>query len=84
MAQTPDKSDYSSIQARIKAALKGGQPKSLLPFMGNESSSKILNRLNISPGNWLKVTSDFGKIFHGPVGTTLKNTETKSLHITHT
>ena len=70
MAQTPDKSDYSSIQARIKAALKGGQPKSLLPFMGNESSSKILNRLNISPGNWIKMTSDFGKIFHGPVGTT--------------
>ncbi|NRB23282.1 transposase [Shewanella sp.] len=34
------------------------------------SSSKILNRLNISPGNWIKMTSDFGKIFHGPVGTT--------------
>ena len=106
MALIPEKSDYTSIQARIKAALKGEQPKSLLPFIGNEkqnqpkgvnfeledylqlvdetgrimredkrgsisaSSSKILNRLNISPGNWIKMTSDFGKIFHGPVGTT--------------
>ena len=106
MALIPEKSDYTSIQARIKAALKGEQPKSLLPFIGNEklnqpkgvnfelqdylqlvdetgriiredkrgsisaSSSKILNRLNISPDNWIKMTSDFGKIFHGPVGTT--------------
>ena len=106
MALIPEKSDYTSIQARIKAALKGEQPKALLPFMGNEkqdqpkgvnfelqdylqlvdetgriirddkrgsisaSTSKILNRLNISPGNWIKMTSDFGKIFHGPVGTT--------------
>ena len=106
MALIPEKSDYTSIQARIKAVLKGEQPKSLLPFMGNEkqnqpkgvnfelqdylqlvdetgriicedkrgsisaSSSKILNRLNISPDNWIKMTSDFGKIFHGPVGTT--------------
>ena len=106
MALIPEKADYTSIQARIKAALKGEQPKALLPFMGNEkqdqpkgvnfeledylqlvdetgrimredkrgsisaSTSKILNRLNISPGNWIKMTSDFGKIFHGPVGTT--------------
>ena len=106
MALIPEKSDYTSIQGRIKAALKGEQPKSLLPFIGNEkrhqpkgvnfelqdylqlvdetgriiredkrgsisaSSSKILNRLNISPDNWIKMTSDFGKIFHGPVGTT--------------
>ncbi|NRB26047.1 transposase [Shewanella sp.] len=106
MALIPEKSDYTSIQARIKAALKGEQPKSLLTFIGNEknnqpkgvnfelqdylqlvdetgriiredkrgsistSSSKILNRLNISPDNWIKMTSDFGKIFHGPVGTT--------------
>ena len=70
MALIPEKSDYTSIQARIKAALIGEQPKSLLPFIGNESSSNILNRLNILPDNWIKMTSDFGKIFHGPVGTT--------------
>ncbi|BAJ01322.1 transposase [Shewanella violacea] len=106
MAQTPDKSDYTSIQARIKAALIGEQPQSLVPFIGGErfnqpkginfslqdylqlvdemgrilredkrgsisvSSSKILKTLNISTGNWIKLTSEFGKIFHGPVGTT--------------
>ena len=106
MALIPEKSDYTSIQARIKAVLKGEQPRALLPFIGNEKqnqpkgvnfeledylqlvdetgrimredkrgsisacSSKILNRLNISPDNWIKMTSDFGEIFHGPVGTT--------------
>ncbi|MCL1050779.1 transposase [Shewanella abyssi] len=106
VAQTAEQSDYTSIQARIKAALNGEQPKSLLPFIGNErlnqakginfelrdylqlvdetgrimredkrgsisgNSAKILNRLNISTENWIKLTSEFGKIFHGPVGTT--------------
>ncbi|MCL1049977.1 transposase [Shewanella abyssi] len=106
MAQTAKQSDYTSIQARIKAALNGEQPKSLLPFIGNErlnqpkginfelrdylqlvdetgriiredkrgsisgNSAKILNQLNISTENWIKLTSEFGKIFHGPVGTT--------------
>ncbi|SQH78280.1 protein of unknown function [Shewanella benthica] len=36
VALIPEKSDYTSIQTRIKAALKGEQPKSLLPFIGNE------------------------------------------------
>ena len=105
VAATPESSDYTSIQRRIKAALEGGKPKSLLPFIGNErlnqpkgvnfalqdylqlveetgrilsedkrgnisaSSSKILTQLNISTDNWVKLTSEFGKIFHGPVGT---------------
>ena len=79
MALIPEKSDYTSIQARIKAALKGEQPKAPLPFMGNESSSKILNSLNISPVNWIKMTSDFGKIFHGPVGNYLEKHRNKEL-----
>ena len=33
------------------------------------SASKILTRLNISADNWIKLTSEFGKLFHGPVGT---------------
>ncbi|MCL1064857.1 transposase [Shewanella benthica] len=33
------------------------------------SATKVLTRLNISPDNWIKLTSDFGKLFHGPVGT---------------
>jgi REP element-mobilizing transposase RayT len=113
MAVTPEQSDHTSIQLRIRAALKGEQPKNLLPFIGNErqlssknsqpkgiafslqdylelvddtgriilndkrgaisalnvSSTKLLTRLNIPQDNWLKLTTEFGKLFHGPVGT---------------
>ena len=33
------------------------------------NAEDILARLNISGENWVRITSDFGKIFHGPVGT---------------
>jgi len=105
LADTPEQSDHTSIQLRIRAALKGEQPSNLLPFIGNEcdnqpngiafsltdylelvddtgriirndkrghiseNSAKILNRLNIPRDNWLKLTTEFGKLFHGPVGT---------------
>ncbi|SQH77612.1 conserved protein of unknown function [Shewanella benthica] len=105
MAKTPESSDYTSLQLRVKAALKGKQPTKLLSFIGNEqrnqakginfslkdylelvdgtgriirddkrgaisdNAAKILTRLNISADNWIKITRDFGKIFHGPVGT---------------
>ncbi|MFB2728368.1 transposase [Shewanella mangrovisoli] len=105
LADTPEQSDHTSIQLRIRAALKGEQPSNLLPFIGNEcdnrpngiafslkdylqlvddtgriirndkrgyiseSSTNILTRLNIPHNNWLKLTTEFGKLFHGPVGT---------------
>ncbi len=105
MAQTPESSNFTSIQRRIQAAIKGEQPSELLPFVGNETlmppkglmfSAKdylqlvdetgriiredkrgaispkcevILDRLNISQENWLKLTTDFGCLFKGPVGT---------------
>lgn len=105
MADTPEQSEHTSIQLRIKAALKGEQPKKLLSFIGNErahqpkgidfslqdylelvddtgriirndkrgaiseNSAKLLRRLNIPRDNWLKLTTEFGKLFHGPVGT---------------
>ncbi|GLR33651.1 transposase [Shewanella decolorationis] len=105
LADTPEQSDHTSIQLRIRAALKGEQPSNLLPFIGSEcdnqpngiafslidylqlvddtgriirndkrgyiseNSAKILNRLNIPHDNWLKLTTEFGKLFHGPVGT---------------
>ncbi|WP_065188100.1 transposase [Shewanella woodyi] len=34
------------------------------------NSTKILTRLNISSDNWIKLTSEFGELFHGPVGNT--------------
>ena len=105
LANTPEQSDHTSIQLRIRAALKGEQPSNLLPFIGNEcdnqpngiefsltdylqlvedtgriirndkrgsiseNSGKLLTRLNIPHDNWLKLTTEFGKLFHGPVGT---------------
>ncbi|WP_298776044.1 transposase [uncultured Shewanella sp.] len=33
------------------------------------STMDILSCLNMSAENWLKLTNDFGRIFHGPVGT---------------
>ena len=104
VGDTPETSDYTSIQQRIKAALEGKQPKPLMKFIGNprkhmpkglpfelksylelvEPTGRImredkrgaipvdaiplLNRLSISPENWLKLTTQFTKIFHGAVG----------------
>ncbi|ACA87231.1 hypothetical protein [Shewanella woodyi] len=36
----------------------------------SKNCTKILTRLNISSDNWIKLTSEFGKLFHGPVGET--------------
>ncbi|QFU22202.1 transposase [Shewanella eurypsychrophilus] len=105
MANTPESSDFTSIQRRIKSAMKGEQPKALLPFTGNEQkqmskglmlsakdylqlvdetgriiradkhgeisseSQAILTRLNIPQENWIKLTTDFSRLFKGPVGT---------------
>ncbi|MGS0826732.1 transposase [Shewanella sp. 0m-8] len=104
VVKIPEQSDYTSLQLRVKAALKGKQPAKLLPFLGNEkkyqpkginfsfedyltlvdetgriirddkrgaisaNAEKILNTLNIASENWVKLATDFGKLFHGPVG----------------
>ena len=111
MANTLEASDHTSIQLRVKAALKDKQPNKLLPFIGDErlnqpkginfalkdylelveetgriirddcsntkgrgsisgNCAKILTRLNISSDSWIKITSEFGQLFHGPVGAT--------------
>jgi len=105
IATTPETSDFTSIQKRIKAAINGEQPTALLPFVGNErkempkglmfsakaylqlvddtgriiredkrgaisqESANILNRLNIPQENWIKLTTEFTRLFKGPVGT---------------
>ncbi|QBF84433.1 transposase [Shewanella maritima] len=104
MAATPEKSDFTSIQRRIKSAIKGEQPQELLVFVGNErmnmpnglmlclkdylslvedtgrvvrqdkrgaicsSHQPILDGLNISAENWLKITTEFEALFKGAVG----------------
>ncbi|MFT6779728.1 MAG: hypothetical protein ACJAV1_003671 [Paraglaciecola sp.] len=40
IAPKPEQSDFTSIQLRIKAVIKGEQPPTLLPFTGNERQQK--------------------------------------------
>jgi hypothetical protein len=40
IAKTPERSSYTSIQLRIKTAIKGQQPTELLAFTGNEQQQK--------------------------------------------
>jgi len=104
MSPTPEQSQYTSIQLRIKAAIKGKQPAKLLPFVGNPRKNMpkglpfalkdyiqlveltgrcirddkrgyiekqlpdILSRLAISTENWLMLTTQFRRLFHGAVG----------------
>ncbi|MFT5235518.1 MAG: REP element-mobilizing transposase RayT [Shewanella sp.] len=104
MVETPEQSDHTSIQLRIKSAIKGEQPSGLLPFVGNErkgmpkgvmfvakdylqlvddtgriirgynrgaisqTSRQILERLNIPVENWIKLTTEFSRLFKGAVG----------------
>ena len=122
IAPTPEQSDFTSIQLRIKAAIKGTQPSVLLHFVGNEQQDKttgirfslqdyltlvdetgrilrddkrgainsetteILTRLHISDESWMKLTTNFEKIFTGAVGSAehlCAFTEHVGLHRTH-
>jgi hypothetical protein len=40
-----------------------------LTLVGLSHFSSLLTRLNIPQDNWLKLTSELGRLFHGPVGT---------------
>ncbi len=109
MAETPEGSDYTSIQSRIKANEKQSTkcyPIKLQHFLGNERSNQeqqgisfslsdylqlidttgraivenkrgyipahmapILDRLGISPENWLENVTEFEKRFNLAIGT---------------
>ena len=104
MAKTPEDSNHTSVQKRIKAAKEAKQPKQLIRFAGSprkhmpkglpfelksylelveltgrcmradkrgyieQRSLPILERLKIAPENWLKLTTQFTKVFKGAVG----------------
>ncbi len=107
MSTTPETSDFTSIQQRIKQVVnpqQTQQPSTLKPFVGNPRKKmpngipfelkeyielvditgkciredkagyisqhlpNILTRLNISEDNWLTITKEFTKVFHGAVG----------------
>jgi hypothetical protein len=61
MAVTPETSYYTSIQRRIHSAIKGEQPKELLPFVGNERLD-MPNGLMFSVKDYIVLVEDTGRI----------------------
>lgn len=61
IASTPEQSDFTSIQLRIKAAIKGRQPAMLLSFSGNEHKSKTTGiRFNLQ--DYFTLVDETGRI----------------------
>ena len=61
IAPTPEQSDFTSIQLRIKAAIKGTQPTALLPFTGNEQQDKTRG-ICFSLQDYLILVDETGRI----------------------
>ena len=61
MADTPETSDFTSIQRRVKAALKGKQPAELLPFVGNERVN-MPKGLSFDIKDYLELVDDTGRM----------------------
>jgi REP element-mobilizing transposase RayT len=75
VADTPEQSDFTSIQLRIKAAIKGTQPQSLLAFTGNEHQHKANQHKKVGISfrlkNYLTLVDETGRILredkHGAI-----------------
>ena len=61
LADTPEQSDHTSIQLRIRAALKDEQPSNLLPFTYNECDNQP-NGIGFSLTDYLELVEDTGRI----------------------
>ena len=61
IAATPEQSDFTSIQLRIKAAVTGEQPTALLPFTGNEHQHKIIG-IRFSLKDYLTLVDETGRV----------------------
>ncbi|PKG84026.1 transposase, partial [Colwellia sp. 75C3] len=66
VADTPEQSDFTSIQLRIKAAIKGTQPQLLLAFTGNERQHKANQHkkvgISFSLKDYLTLIDETGRI----------------------
>ena len=61
IAPTPEQSSFTSIQLRIKAAIKGEQPSALLPFTGNEQQEKT-SGISFSLKDYLTLVDETGRV----------------------
>ena len=70
IAPTPEQSDFTSIQLRIKAAIQGEQPKALLAFTGNEHQQNTTG-IHFSLKDYLLLVDETGRIMrddkHGAI-----------------
>ncbi len=61
IATTPEQSSFTSIQLRIKAAIKGEQPQVLLPFTGNEQQEETKG-ISFSLEDYLTLIDETGRV----------------------
>ena len=61
IALTPEQSDFTSIQLRIQAAIKGEQPSMLLPFVGSEHQHKPTG-ITFSLQDYLILVDETGRV----------------------
>ena len=61
IAPTPEQSSFTSIQLRIKAAIKGEQPTALLAFTGNEHQDKTTG-IRFSLKDYLILVDETGRV----------------------
>ena len=61
IAITPEQSNFTSIQLRIKSAIKGDQPKALMAFVGNEQKEKTTG-IRFSLKDYLTLVDETGRI----------------------
>ena len=61
IASTPEQSNFTSIQLRIKAIIKGEQPKQLLAFTGNKYKGNSLG-ISFALKDYLTLVDETGRI----------------------
>ncbi|HCM47481.1 MAG TPA: transposase [Colwellia sp.] len=76
IAPTPEQSNFTSIQLRIKSAIKGEQPPALMPFTGNEHQQKQ-SGIRFSLKDYLTLADETGRLLRddkrGDINTKVAN-----------
>lgn len=76
IAATPEQSNFTSIQLRIKSAIKGEQPPALMAFTGNEHQQKQTG-ISFSLKDYLTLVDETGRLFRndkrGAINTKVAN-----------
>jgi hypothetical protein len=82
IAPTPEQSSFTSIQLRIKAALMGEQPTTLLSFIGNEHQEKT-SGISFSLKDYLTLVDETGRVIREDKRGAIETKTTKILSRLH-